>query len=473
MMDDFSIFLRDLSLDDPARNVTAIKNAVSDRLQRSDAGISIKTTDYFNHTYAPDLIIRWPDDGSTRNVFLRTTTNPEYLREDIAFASSAKAMFVPLASLNGGEPAQALEQESKSASALVATPGTIATFADMRRDSPVVGVLSRAVLQGGRGVIDQDHARRASVAVDQGFTAAQRADVETTREAVVAAEDLLGPAHSDAVTRLLHAVWLGSGASSSAFPGESGVTAHLDANSLQILLSMPLSAGEDFWRRIGKDVTLDRLCDVVDVDARSDSLQMLVNLNLDRFRAKGCRVADRADQLGDVNYAVRWFVRNKMLGLQSRRYNAFFSPSGVPAAEPSESSAREVSLDELIDRARAAEVKVSEVVLEANNGRQIDYKAPVDSDIASDEILRDLGELLRDDSSVVSAMLPLGIANRQIRCDLKNRTATGRTVAKYYLQEFLGTALPILWSHTIGEAEALLQLMAERQPSPEDGASPA
>lgn len=472
MMDDFSIFLRDLSLDDPTRNVTAIKKAVSDRLQRTDAGISVRTTDYFNHTFAPDLIIRWPDDGSTRNVFLRTTTNLGYLREDIAVASSAKAMFVPLASLGGGEQAQALEQESKSASTLVASPGTIATFADMRRDSPVVGVLSRAVLQGGRGVIDQDHARRASHAVDQGFSAAQRADIETTREALVTAEDLLDPAHSDVVTRLLHAVWLGSGASSSAFPGASGVSAHLDANSLQLLLSMPLSEDQDFWRRIGKDVTLDRLCDV-DVDTRSDSLQLLVNLNLDRFRAKGCRVSDRVEQLGDAVPTARWFVRNKTLGFQARRYNAFFSPTGVPSAEPSEDPVREVSLDELIDRARAAAVKVSEVVLEANNGRQIDYKAPIDSDVASDEILRDLGELLRDDSSVVSAVLPLGVGGRLIRCDLKNRTATGRTVAKYYLSEFLGTALPILWSHTTGEAEALAELMAEHQRSPEGGASPS
>ncbi|GCD99655.1 hypothetical protein [Embleya hyalina] len=460
-MDDFSNVLSDLTDGDPFLNVASIKNAVIARLEASDADVRVESTEYFNHTYAPDLVLHWKNDNSFRHIYLRTSDNPDYIREDLAVVSETSPIIMPLVSLREHDDGS-LELESTNARTLVATPSTITEFATTHGERTIAGLLSHAVLQGGRGLLSEQRARSVSAVIDAGFTAAQVSETEETRRAVMAAEALLDPARAAVLTRLLHAVWLGSGAPASTFPGATGITAHLDSAGLRLLLDISISDDTEFWRRIGKGISLEQLCEL-EVSSESNSLQYLVESNLDHLRAKSCRVS----QIGNAEVAahsVRWFVSSGVLAFKSRDYVSLFSPGPVSSTafyEDGESSPLRLGL--LMDRAQAADVDVDEVTIESDNGRRIDYRSPTGTRMWADEVLGQLSSVLGRHSVVISATTPLAGGTRHLKCDLENLTASGRTGAKFYLLEMLRYAIPLLRGLSPTERDSLARIIPAQQ----------
>lgn len=464
-MNEFTVVISDLVEDDPARNVESIKNAVISNIRASDAAVEIESTDYFNHTYAPDLVLRWDKGKEERQVYLRTSGNPKYLREDVAVVSERKPILMPLAPLHNPDQVEELERESASSSTLIADPASLYAFSAERRERPVLGLLSRAVLQGGRGIVDEARARTTSDAVGSGFVAAQQAEVESTREAVVAAESLLDPAYAGQLTRLLHAVWLGSGAPATSFPGATGITAELDAVGLKLLLDIAVTDDDEFWRRIGSGITLERICEV-EVGVESDNFQRLMGSNLDHLRAKSCRISDVPTQ-ADLGTAPRWFAHAGIVGYTTDRYRALFSVGAISSMDFMEDiEDGTVELAELLDRASDAGINISELMLESISGGRIDYKAPPNSDISRDDLLQDLSSALSNRSAVLSVVIPIAGGSRHLTCDLTKRAASGRTVAKFYLSEFLQSAVPILRSLRPSERNHLFELSFQSEEMP-------
>lgn len=456
-MDDLSRVLNNLVDDDPSRNVASIKNAVIADFVSSDKEVTVKSTDYFNHSYAPDLILQWKKDSSERHVFLRTTNDLDYLREDVTTVSDSKPILMPLVPLPSDADSGELEQESAYSQTLVAPPSTINAFSQAGRKNAVIGLLSRAVYKGGRGVVDQGRARVASETVAQGFVAAQRAEVESTRAAITLAEDLLNPSNSGQINRLLHAVWMGSGAAATAFPGATETVSSLDAEGLQLLLDISISDDPEFWMRIGAGLSLERLCET-DVSSEVESLQYLVNYNLDRFRAKSCWV-ENADNFNLEISERRWSVASNVLVLQTRSYRSYFSTRPLSALSlPFRQRGPFPSIGELLDRAQQAEINISEVRIEAEDGRQLDYRTSSEGSLAEDSLLRDLSSVIGRSSHVQSAIISLRDGSRYIKCDFETGTATGRTVAKLYLSEFLTSALPLLVDASRRERVAIAEL---------------
>ncbi|MDX3526006.1 hypothetical protein P1P75_06035 [Streptomyces sp. ID05-39B] len=459
-MDAFSVVISDLTDQDPSRNVSSIKNAVIARLEASDQDVQIESTDFFNHTYAPDLVLHWRGEATSRHVYLRTSDNPEYIREDIAVVAGRNPIIMPLVPLRDSSSSSELENESANASTLVATPSSIHEFTEAGIDSPITGLLSHAVLQGGRGLLNEERARSVSSAVDAGFNAAQVSGVEETREAVVAAEELLDPARAGVLTRLLHAVWLGSGAPASAFPGATGITAELDPVSLKLLLDITVSEDPEFWRRIGSGITLEKLCEL-EVSRESDGLQYLIEASIDRLRAKSCRVSGiKSNDLDSLHF--RWFVSTGLLGFETRNYVTHFSPASASAMDSIERpDPIPPHLGLLIHRAKTSDINLDEITIESDDGRRIDYRAPTGTAIWRDTVLEQLANVLGTKrSSAVSAVVPLPGGARHLKCDLESLTASGRTGAKFYLSEMIQFALPLLRDLSRTESDQLYSLLS-------------
>lgn len=457
-MSEYSLAISNLMGGDPAENVQSIKRAVINNIRSSDESVRIESTEYFNHTFAPDLVLRWDGGGEERQVFLRTSTNPQYLREDIEVISERKPILMPLAPLRDQGDTSELGRESANARTLVADPDSLNTFSTDRRERPVLGLLSRAVLQGGKGLVDETRARSTSDAVGLGFAGAQRAEVDQTRGAVEAAESLLDPSHADQFTRLLHAVWLGSGASPASFPGTTDVRPDLDAEGLKLLLEIAVTEDEEFWQRIGSGVSLAQLCEF-EMPASSANLQRLVRANLDRFKAKSCRVSSALAE-SEYGSEPRWFTHSGILGYTTDRYRALFSVGAISTMDfMEEIEDGSVDLPELLDRATEAGVSISELAIESAAGGQIEYTAPP-LGLSTEVIVEDLRSALGRRSSVRSAVISLG-PNRHIKCDLTKRAATGRTVAKVYLSEFMQSAIPLLKNLRRSEISEIFSLVEE------------
>jgi hypothetical protein len=479
MPDEVAVAISNLLDRDPDQNISSIKNAVIAQIMETDNSVIPETTDYFNHTYAPDIVLHWRSGRPDRRVYLRTYTNPAYLLEDIRVISGDQPILMALTPLdpNGqlerrddSSDAELLAEGSAQARTLVADPSTFNALSSERREHAIGRVLSRAVLQGGRGLIDAGRARSAGETMDLAFTAAQHADSRATRTAVEAAEALLDTDHARQLTNLFQALWLGSGAPATSFPGQTDLSTSLDANILELLLDMDVTItnDDDFWRRLGSGLTLERLCEV-EAPSRSANLQKLVGVNVNLLRGRSCQV-NETDEQRDVSTedAMTWFLKDGLLGLSSSRFQILISPNSVSGTDfPQNDGVDSVGILELLGRAQTSGIEIGELELEAAGGRIVNYKTASRSDVTSDKLLVDLGNALGRQLVVRSVVAWLPGTVRQIRCDLTTRRAAGHTGARFYLSEFLMTAVPLLRSMVTSELSALTAIF-ERPPAEDE-----
>ncbi|MET9112122.1 hypothetical protein [Streptomyces zhihengii] len=154
----------------------------------------------------------------------------------------------------------------------------------------------------------------------------------------------------------------------------------------------------------------------------------------------------------EYGYKPRWFTQSGLLGYTTDRYQTFFSTgptSSLPSDEGAEIS--QVDLPELLDRADAAALSITELVIESAAGGQIEHTAPPNSSFGHAEILEDLRGALGRRSAVKAVAVALGGGSRHLWCDLTKRTASGRTKATFPLSDFMASAIPMLRSLRSGE----------------------
>jgi hypothetical protein len=109
----------------------------------------------------------------------------------------------------------------------------------------------------------------------------------------------------------------------------------------------------------------------------------------------------------------------------------------------------------LLERASHSNVEIGELEFEAVGRRFVDYKAPSGDDVVGDDLLRTLGLALGADLTVNMAVALLGGASRKLRCDFREMTANGRTGAKFYVDEMMAAALPLLKALLSSERSAI------------------
>src|ERR1035437_5887928 len=123
---------------DPSSRVLIIKRAVANEPRAADPAVQVHFTDYFNHSFAPDLLLEWPHENRPRFLFVRSAS-AAWLLNDMRLIASHHPVIFTLEDL-GTEPAAA---PRKSLQAAAATAGTWVTdstgteaIADVRTRSP-------------------------------------------------------------------------------------------------------------------------------------------------------------------------------------------------------------------------------------------------------------------------------------------------------------------------------------------------
>jgi hypothetical protein len=425
--------------DDPRQRISAIKNVVIENLRATDERIHVEVTDHFNHSYVPDLVLSWPGTTESRHVFLRTSFRAWDLMQDLDLLSAERPILMPLAPIERADPVtyEGLEEKSREQRTLITDPYGLEAFDQETDATPVVSLLSHAILQGGRGVFSSNRAHRISEEVGAGFVGAREADYEATSIAVQAAETALDSHRASQLNRLLHAVWVGSGAPPTQFPGATGITATLDPEALKFILDLPDLDDAEFWARLGHGITTERLCQLGQFPANAN-LQRLLNGSAHRLQAKACRVVTVRSGVE----ATQWEIAENTVTLRTSSHRIHFAPKYLQELPENSLPVEPVSVVGLRARAALAEVNIGEVKL-SNGDSTISYGSEERPDVAQDETLaaveRAIGGAL-----VVSATARIGSGARTVRCNLTAGTASGNSNAMYFLAELAATAVPLL-----------------------------
>ncbi|MWA01919.1 hypothetical protein F8568_016375 [Actinomadura sp. LD22] len=280
-----------------------MKEQVINRIRALDTRVRIRTTDYFNNTFVPDIVLSWPGEERSRELFIRADTNPEHLAEDIGLVPDRKPIFYGLGSVSSSAEHNSLvSSEAQDHGVLITDAAGADEFVARRRRTDLLGLASAAVLQGGRGVVDREEAADTATLFEDGFESARRGDSLRTASAAGRIASVLDSDRTDRLLQVLQALWVGSGQPASLFPAAVKQD-HLDDSALLFLLEQDWIKDTLFWRNLGHSLKFDQLVSL-DLSEPTENLQELIWANSDRLKARAsAAVASEVNELPGKRFA--------------------------------------------------------------------------------------------------------------------------------------------------------------------------
>ena len=447
---------------DASSSIDAVQGEVIESFTRVDSNVGIYKTGYFNHTYTPDFVLRWPGQKAERHVFLRASDNEGYLREDIDLLGNRDPIFVPLNGLSErNDEANAdtttdgalatLQTASRSAHALITEPNTIRALSETTPQAQRINSLTaRAVLQGGAGVISPEFASSFNETIADGFRGALLGDEAATGNAVRLTLDVLDETRTAQLNELLQAAWVGGGQVSSSFPGLGFPGGALEPEALLLLLDTVNVDDSEFWQRLARNLEMKHFAGLT-IAAQNEGFQQLMRAAAPRLRAKAARTVG-VDASANASKAV-WALNTGVLSLGLGRARLDFAAKSVTdfGADGHEASP---SVRSFVSRAKNAELKVLRVVL-SDGDRSLEYVSEDGTSVVDDARIQSLAEDF-DGSTVARAVV--AAEGRDLGIAFDSSTGSGRTRSIFYVSTLAQTLLPLVVDLTPDEADELRSL---------------
>lgn len=425
----------------PRDTIQRVKSAVIQGIEALDARAKIHSTEYFNHSFAPDLVLRWAD-GRDRYVYVRLTSDVEATVDDIARVAAQKPIIFQV--IPGELPAEriaheAVQERAQRDATLVTNARGVEALANARQQDSVVGLLTGALAEHGRGVVDDRRAAAVTASVSQGFAGARELKVDAVVEAASVVDELLETVSAAKMHRLLQAVWIGSGGRSDLFPSRTEVGTELDDASLAFLLDQAEIADLEFWRRVSSGIDLARLGHLV--GGSWSNLRWLITANLHRLEARVCHVVDAQQGLDEIGQdALAWVIHRGRLALRSQSFYAYVAELSADLQDIPGTGTDGISIEQL--RARSAGRTTITSVWLADAREEVAFTSVLNEDVVQsgriDAVATSLGgtRVRR-----ARAILPGGKA---LVLDLASSSASSVTRATLSLAEIVGYGLPLL-----------------------------
>lgn len=465
-----------LALHSRPDTVHDVKQAVIDEFEHVDSKVRIHATEYFRHSYAPDLVLRWPDDvdRGERWVYLRSKVEPTSLLEDVAIVARDQPIIfglVPTTSSTGtvtleqaGEPAvdsdlpagtvAQLRQRSTSVGTLITDPQGLDALVppDNASGSSIQNLVARQILRGGRGVYDEAASTETTAAINAGFEAAFTSGAEATSVAAAKIRENLGEQSGERLLRLLHAIWVGSGGRSDLFPDAPTASGPLSDDALELLVAGPEIDNPKFWERLG-DFNLPQL-GRLNVGDRPLNLGRLISANIDKIEGRWCRV--RADQpRADHSPVLKWGIEKGSVALHGSNFSAYLALE-KPHLDPIPVVLQDgIGFDELAQRSEVAEAEIADFT-GAGGGLIIGVAADGQGDVMKNPNTQSSVGAAAENLTRATATLRNG---HVVNCDFATTTASSRTRSVLTVRELVRHGLPLVWPLAEGDMAQLIDLI--------------
>ncbi|MFD3848726.1 hypothetical protein ACFWVB_22875 [Streptomyces microflavus] len=440
---DYARALRD-ALYDPNPNSSArrVKDLVIRELLEVDPRVEIKNTEYFNHTFSPDLVLSWPEGPAVkkRYLFLRLPDTPKYFAEDVELISELHPIVYGLDDgPNLATSMTAVAELSHRNDVLVTDVHGMNRLARNREDRSIANLVSSALIRGGRGLMDSNGAEQISASVNRGFEGARSADAGPTETAVDSLQHHLMPVQSRQMTQFLQAVWISSHGRIEGFPGPTELSGEISDESLEYLIHFDAIDDTEFWRALGSSLSVEQLSRLK-VIGEPANFQHLVGANLDRLWSRHLRVKVGELALTSSNIPL-WTVTRNSLCLQGVDYSAYFAENSPALKHIKPDRANGISVHDV--RRRSINAHLSEITIK-KGAETFTVEAEGNGSVLEAESLSALPESYLGDARAVRATCKT-LSNQEIRLDFMSLDASAVTSARITLHDWVTVALPLLW----------------------------
>lgn len=431
---------------------TRVKDVVARHLRGMDPSATVTTTEFFNHTHVPDMVLEWPERPRTqrRFVYLRTTSNQEELEDDLRrLPGQERPVLLALAHLPPGHREE--RPPAGNDATLLLDASALDTLQPPRESPGIPHLVSRSVLEGGRGTLNRSATETFLNTLTQGAEAARAGDDEPTRAAVEAVTAQMTTDVADRMSSFLAALWQGGGSTLSTFPRTQRTVGQLDETALMYLLQSETIPDAAFWNRVVRMISLPVLLRTSVSDP--ENLQHLMREAIQQWASRVCMIAPGAADVGASPW--RWTLKSGQLILQAPRFH--LRTAQARKHLPREEEYDLPLLEEVRARADRFGIPLTSLRMVVTD-RHIGYGGPGD-DISHDTQLDGISDALGSDEGVIEAdtRVPAGAV---LQCFFGSRVASARGArTQVRLDALFGTTARLLADLTEDEAETLGQLL--------------
>lgn len=363
-----------------------VKNLVCDELARVDPTAAIRRTDYFNHSYIPDVVMEWPDQP-LRQVFMRFVNDPHRLEDDLRrIGRDGPVLFDLSTAVGDAQEAAHDDPDREFNAALDCAPTVLLTDTEATAhvrpatsQNLVERLVSGNMLRAGRGYLDAQTAREAVEASRAGFDGAVAAEPEAVKLAVEVAQKVFGLDLERRIERSLQLVWWAGGGDPSTFPislpDDMGLNADDTRDFLRSVLADQQEIDDDgFWTRLAHRLDFDTLVSVGDVDGGANLHRLMKHL---AARLALSHAALDRDNRKLIPEPLAWALMDGFLRLRGPDWVCRFTPAGQRFSQR-RSKGAPIALDAAV--ARSAGLIIEEAAIEdADRMLQVRRKAATPS----------------------------------------------------------------------------------------------
>jgi hypothetical protein len=451
--------------DDPVDQTRIIKEAVTREVRTLDPTIDPHFTEYYNNSAIPDIVLRWPNEGRERFLFVRPTGSADWLLNEMRLLSPHKPVVFTLEdvyrsdeSTKTGSTHQALVEAATNAGTWITDPSGTETMSGIRTNtpSPPVEVLSQALVRGGRGVSDGKEIRKLTSETEGAFVSASKLSSPAVATAVRTIEQHLNEEQAGRLTRLLRVIWEAGGGDAAQFPSTAAV-GKFNEDDLSYILRITHEGSQQFWHDVGRAIDTEML-GRVRIDDYSSNLQDLMVANLEAFHAKGVRLVDEPLRIGEPERTPRWIVDRGCLALRGLNWTAYVAARRVEEFPP-EDITEPPNLATLRRRASWYRVPINRIQL-GRDDRAVTYESINGGDVLGDPELNNAEENFRVRNIEKAETVLIG--GGTVELEFRSRTAAGRTNATFPVGSLMRSVLPLLVDFPSGEFQKIRDLLAER-----------
>jgi hypothetical protein len=437
-------------------SITAVKRVVANALHRIDPSTSIKDTGYFNHSFVPDFLLTWPRDADwSRDVFLRLDSSNAFLSGDLQYLGGDRPVVLGLTGLEQSpddDSSDAFQVAARDSQVMLTEPGAVDQFVEISPSVEFGQVLPVAVMKGGRGLVTEHAAAGLTVAAGEFFSGARTHDSDAVAAAAPEIGEHLDTRQTDRLMNFGRIVWEATGGDPSQFPIPTALSG-VDDTGLRFLLDEAPSDDPEFWRSVGRLVTLERL---LSLGVREPpNLVAFLHANADRLLARYLLVKASQARLDDAG--PTWGMDGGGLAMHGSDFKAYVAPRREDiTVTPDEDR----GLDILTFRQRTNREQVETVTVVAGDRRTVTISSEDIFDPSTDVVLNSVGDL----PGTIIEGVGLIVGGKHLECDFVSRAASGHTNAQFDLVSLLERGLPMLWplsdNRDIDEVRKIRQTVA-------------
>ncbi|MFF0752031.1 hypothetical protein [Streptomyces sp. NPDC004267] len=441
---------------------TRVKDIVARHLTRMDPRAKVTQTEFFNHTHVPDMVLDWPGRPRTlrRFIYLRTTADQRELEDDLhRLPSTDRPVLLTLSQLPFAPRRGERPTLPDSSTTLLLDTSALGTLQPPGSSPDIPHLVSRSVLEGGRGALDRAATEELLSTLVRGVEAARAGERLPTRDAVDALTSQMTTDVADQMSAFLAALWQGGGSTLASFPSSRRGVGNLDETALAYLLESEEIADATFWNRVVKMISLPVLLRTPTTD--TGNLQHLMRQAIQLWNSRVCMIVPG---MGDATTSPwRWAVKAGQLILQTPRFQIQVAQSRrqLPQAEEGHLP----RLDEVRSRADRFGIPLTALRMVVTD-RHIGYGGPGD-DISHDARLDNISNALEQTEGVIEADARIA-SGAILQCLFGPTVASARGArTQVPLDALLGTTTRLLSDLTDDEAEKITQLLGAQQPLPD------